>query len=81
MLLLHFAILPRKIIFTSISHERLRYVRDNVLNKTAEGQEIIRLYYQLSPAVVKAMENNQECKEEGKEMIDAVLGQITEEAQ
>jgi hypothetical protein len=53
--------------------ELLRYIRDNVLSKTAEGQEIIRLYYQLSPAVVKAMENNQEFKEEVKEMIDGIL--------
>jgi len=60
--------------------ELLRYVRDNILNKTAEGQEIIRLYYQLSPAVVKAMENNQEFKEEVKGMIDGVLALITEEA-
>jgi hypothetical protein len=54
----------------------LRYIRDNVLTQTPEGQEIIRLYYQWSPAIVKAMEQDEEFKEEMKEMIDGVLGLI-----
>jgi hypothetical protein len=56
--------------------ELLRYIRDNVLTQTPEGQEIIRLYYQWSPAIVKAMEQDEEFKEEMKEMIDGVLGLI-----
>jgi len=44
-----------------------------------EGQEIIRLYYQLSPTIVKAMEEDEGFKEEAKEMIDGVLEMIGEE--
>jgi len=53
--------------------ELLRYIRDNVLSQTPEGQELIRLYYELSPVIVKAMEADEEFKEEVKEMIDGVL--------
>ena len=43
------------------------------MSQTQEGQEIIRLYYQWSPVIVKAMEEDEEFKEEVKEMIDGVL--------
>ena len=56
--------------------ELLRYFRDNILSQTPEGQEIIRLYYEWSPAIVKAMEADEEFKEEVKEMIDGVLGLV-----
>jgi parallel beta-helix repeat protein len=58
--------------------ELLRYFRENMLNKTPEGQEIIRLYYQWSPIIVKAMEGNADFKEQIKEMVDGVLGLIAE---
>jgi hypothetical protein len=57
----------------------LRHFRDNVLGKTQGGKELIELYYQWSPVIVKAMEANGEFKEEVKEMIDGVLMLITEE--
>jgi len=57
----------------SIEAELLRYFRDNVLNQTPEGQELIRLYYQWSLMIVRAMEEDEEFKEEIKEMIDEVL--------
>lgn len=53
--------------------ELLRYFRDNVLSQTPEGQEIIKLYYQWSPAIVRGMEEDEEFKEVVKEMIDGVL--------
>jgi len=53
--------------------ELLRYLRDNVLSTTPEGQEIIRLYYEWSPMLVKAMEEDEEFKAQVKEMIDGVL--------
>lgn len=56
----------------------LRYLRDNVLSQTPEGQEIIRLYYKLSPAIVRAMEEDDEFREEVKEMIEGVLGVVGE---
>jgi len=52
--------------------ELLRHFRDNTLSKTAEGQKLIKLYYQWSPMIVK---------EEVEGMIDGVLELITEEAE
>ena len=57
----------------------LRDYRDNILSKTPEGQKIIRLYYEWSPAIVKAMKKDEEFKEGVKEIIDGFLGLITEE--
>lgn len=51
----------------------LRKFRDEVLSKTPIGQEIIRLYYEWSPAIVKAMEEDEEFRTEVKEMIDGIL--------
>ena len=59
--------------------ELLRYIRDNVLSQTPEGKELIKLYYQWSPTIVKAMEGDDGFKEDVKEMVDGVLGLITEE--
>ncbi len=43
------------------------------MSQNPEGQEIIRLYYELSPVRVKAIEEDEELKEQVKEMIDVVL--------
>jgi hypothetical protein len=51
----------------------LRYVRDNILKSTSEGRELIKLYYQLSPAIVSAIEQDEEFKEEVKELIEGIL--------
>ena len=51
----------------------LRDFRDEILYKTPEGQEIIELYYEWSPMIVKAMEVDEEFKTEVKEMINALL--------
>jgi hypothetical protein len=61
--------------------ELLRYFRDNVLKQTAEGRELIKLYYLWSPVIVKAMEQDEEFKEEVKQMIDAVLPMIEREVE
>jgi hypothetical protein len=61
--------------------ELLRYVRDNILDKTSEGQELIKLYYEWSPAIVKAMEKDGGIKEEVKELINGVLGLVGEEVE
>lgn len=57
--------------------EILRYLRDNVLSATPEGQEIIRLYYQWAPVITIAM-NDEEVKAEIKAMVDGMLLLITE---
>jgi len=61
--------------------ELLRYLRDNVLNQTLEGQEIIKLYYEWSPVIVETMNEDEEFKEEVKEMIDGVLPLIRGEVE
>ena len=53
--------------------ELLRFFREEVLNKSPEGQEIIKLYYEWSPTIVKAMEEDETFKEQVKEMIDVSL--------
>ena len=53
--------------------ELLRHFRDNILSKTSKGQEIIRLYYAWSPAIVKAMQEDEEFKKEVREMIEEIL--------
>ncbi len=50
-----------------------------VFDKTTEGQELIRLYYELIPAIAKAMEEDEEFKEELKKIIDGTLPLIEEE--
>ena len=51
----------------------LRYVRDNVLSKTPEGQRITELYYQWSPVVSKAIREDKEFKKKVKSVIDGLL--------
>lgn len=51
----------------------LRKYRDEVLSKTPVGQEIVELYYVWSPVIVKVMEEDEEFKEEIKEMLEDVL--------
>jgi hypothetical protein len=55
----------------------LRQFRDTVLNQTPEGKEFIKLYYQWSPLVVKAIQEDGEFKEMIKETIDEILMAIT----
>ena len=51
----------------------LRDLRDNVLNTTPEGREIVRLYYQLSPEIVRLMRTDGTFKERVKALIDGML--------
>jgi len=69
------ALCPTEEIYGEQSEETelLRYFRDAVLSQTPEGQELIKLYYELSPVIVKAMKEDEKFKEAVKEMIDEVL--------
>jgi len=51
----------------------LRALRDNLLSQTSEGKELIKLYYQWSPVIVRTMETDEEFKKELKSMIDELL--------
>jgi len=66
---------PISKIFGEFSKEvaLLRYLRDDILSQTSEGREIIKLYYQWSPVIVKAIEQNERFKQEAKEVIEGVL--------
>jgi len=59
--------------------EFLRSIRDNVLSKTPEGKEVIRLYYQWSPMIVKKVKNNEEFKIKIKQTILAIFSLIRTE--
>jgi hypothetical protein len=53
--------------------ELLRWTRDNLLCKTPEGQEIIKLYYQWQPPIVAAMNTNKEFKEMVRSLFASTL--------
>jgi len=78
-----FEVCPAEKIYGNDSEEAelLRDFRDARLCETLEGQEIIRLYYEWSPMIVKAMEEDGEFREEVKEMIDGIIPLIRGEAE
>ena len=57
----------------SLETQLLRSIRDNVLSQSLEGQEIIKLYYQWSPAIVQAMKEDEEFKEELRKLLGEIL--------
>jgi len=59
-----------------IKTDTLRRFRDEVLSTTPVGQEYIRLYYQWSPLIVQAMEEDAEFKEKVREFIEQLLPMI-----
>ncbi len=54
----------------------LRQFRDEVLKKTPIGKELIKLYYEWSPFIVKTMEEEEQFKAEVKETIYGLLPMI-----
>ena len=54
----------------------LRYFRDNIVGKNQAGRAYIKLYYQWSPYIVEAMEEDQVFKLEVKEIIDGIIPAI-----
>jgi hypothetical protein len=77
------ALCPSETIFGKYSEkiELLRYFRDTVLSKTPEGQEIIRLYYEWNPVILKVMEEDEEFKDNLKEMLVGILPLIGEKVE
>ena len=51
----------------------LRDFRDNVLNQTLEGKQLIEAYYKWSPLIVRALEDDEKFREELTELIDEIL--------
>ena len=56
--------------------QMLRFFRDNVLSTTQAGQELIKLYYQWSPIIVRAIEADEDFKQEVKDIVDKVLEMV-----
>lgn len=50
-----------------------RTLRDEVLNKTSEGQELVRIYYEWGPVIYRAMEADEDYKKQIKTTIDNIL--------
>ena len=50
-----------------------RYLRDSVLRKTTEGREIIKIYYDWSPRLVRALEDEAALKDQLKKVLDKVF--------
>jgi hypothetical protein len=69
---------PTEQIYGSHSEEvaLLRAFRDNLLSKTPAGQQVIKLYYQWSPAIVESMEADKSFKARVREVIDEALPMI-----
>jgi hypothetical protein len=53
--------------------ELLRTVRDDVLGKTPGGQEIIQLYYEWSPTIVKIMQGDAGFRLQVKTILDGIV--------
>jgi hypothetical protein len=66
---------PLDIIYGTHAEETnfLRQFRDNVLSQTPEGCELIKLYYQWSPAIITVMEEDKDFKNLLQKNIEAVL--------
>jgi len=56
----------------------LRYFRDNVLTRTIQGQELIELYYEWSPLIIRSILEDEELKKDLNEMVDRVLTLVKE---
>ena len=54
----------------------LRNFRDNLLGKTPAGKQMIKLYYDWSPAITEAIAKDKEFKEEVRRLVDPVVSLI-----
>ena len=71
---------PAEMIYGENSEETmlLREFRDKVLNKTADGQRIIKLYYAVSPVLVNMIEKDKKVNNRIKAAIDELLPGLRE---
>lgn len=56
----------------------LRRFRDTILTSTAQGQELVQLYYTWSPVLLRSILEGGAVKKDLKEMVDAVLPLVRE---
>ena len=58
--------------------ELLREYRDKVLNKSATGRQMIKAYYEASPAVVEVLQQNETARTSARRVLDTVMPAIRE---
>jgi hypothetical protein len=56
--------------------ELLRDYRDKVLSKSETGRQIIKTYYELSPAVLEVLQKNNTARENARKVLDSLLPAI-----
>jgi hypothetical protein len=58
--------------------ELLREYRDKVLSKSASGRQMIKTYYELSPAVVEVLQKNDTDRSSARRVLDSLMPAIRE---
>jgi len=58
--------------------ELLREYRDKVLSKSAKGRQMIKTYYELSPAVVEVLQKNDAARASARRILDSLMPAIRE---
>jgi hypothetical protein len=66
---------PVEILYGEYSEESnlIRSFRDTLLSSTQEGQDLIRLYYKLSPLYVDFLESDERLAREAKQLLDGYM--------
>jgi rhodanese-related sulfurtransferase len=74
------ALCPAESLYGEDSEEvqLLRDFRDSVLGKTAEGRQVISLYYAASPVLVQMMAQDEDMKDRLRVVLDGVLPELKE---
>jgi len=69
---------PVELLYGELSEESnlLRLFRDNILSATQEGQELIRLYYQLGPLYVDLLKSDESLLREVKQLLDGYMPRL-----
>ena len=62
----------------SAETEQLREYRDTVLSKSETGRQLIRKYYELSPAVSDYLRKNEKARAQARRMLDSLMPAIRE---
>jgi hypothetical protein len=71
---------PAETIYGNNSEETelLREYRDKVLSKSATGRQMIKTYYELSPAVAEVLQQNETAKSNARRVLDSLMPAIRE---
>jgi hypothetical protein len=71
---------PAEAIYGNNSEETelLREYRDKVLSKSATGRQMIKTYYELSPAVAEVLQQNETAKSNARRVLDSLMPAIRE---